>query len=382
MKIAIDARPLITRQVGGAEQRARNIMGALAALRTNHEFRLFYQRPEEAEHFDPSFVMDLPPNFVPEELGGYQFPLRFHMASRVLNTLARAIGRADPDVYLAFTPFVPRINACPVVPTIHDVSFELDPVVRRTTAGRYLRRLTTRSVAYARRIITVSTQTKSDTASVYGVNPDAIDVIYNGIDPIFTPTVDLPMRAKVHIDNDITGRYVLAVGADIPRRNYSRLLAAMRQLWDLQVRAQWVLAGRDDWKVSDIYHEARDAGVLGQLRFVHSPSNGELSELYCGATMTCCASSFEGFGLSVLESMACGTAAACSDMRSLREVAGDAAVYFAHDDAEAMAQAIGGLLEDAEYRRQLKYRGLQRAGLFTWKTAAELTLQTLEAAAR
>ena len=98
--------------------------------------------------------------------------------------------------------------------------------------------------------------------------------------------------------------------------------------------------------------------MLEKMRFVASPTNSELADLYRGATMTCCASSFEGFGLSVLESMACGISVACSDMRSLREVADDAAVYFSHDDEEAMGEAIAGLLEDAEYRRQLKYRGI------------------------
>jgi glycosyltransferase involved in cell wall biosynthesis len=147
-------------------------------------------------------------------------------------------------------------------------------------------------------------------------------------------------------------------------------------------RIRWVLAGRDDWNVSDIYAAARTAGALDRMRFVRSPSNVDLADLYRGATVTVCASSFEGFGLSVLESMACGTAVACSDMRSLREVAEDAAVYFPHDDAEAMGQAIAGLLEDAEYRRQLKYRGVYRAHLFTWQTAAQLTLATLEAAVK
>ena len=71
---------------------------------------------------------------------------------------------------------------------------------------------------------------------------------------------------------------------------------------------------------------------------------------------------------------------ACSDMRSLREVAEEAAVYFAHDDALAMGDTIAGLLEDAEYRRQLKYRGIRRASLFTWQTAAQLTLASLSAA--
>jgi len=69
-------------------------------------------------------------------------------------------------------------------------------------------------------------------------------------------------------------------------------------------------------------------------------------------------------------------------MRSLREVAADAAVYFSHDDAQSMGQAIAGLLEDAEYRRQLKYRGMRRAALFTWDTAAQLTLESLEIACR
>jgi glycosyltransferase involved in cell wall biosynthesis len=164
----------------------------------------------------------------------------------------------------------------------------------------------------------------------------------------------------------------------------------MQSVWRTEEgsRAQWVLAGRDDWKISDIYHMAREApavngiAVLDRIRFVRSPSNGELAELYRGAAMTCCASSFEGFGLSVLESMACGTAVACSDMRSLREVAEDAAVYFPHDDAQAMGEAIAGLLEDAEYRRQLKYRGIHRASLFTWGTAAQLTLASLAAAVK
>ena len=382
MKIAIDARPLVTKQMGGTQQRARAIVGALAELKNEHEYRLLYDWPAEAEQFDETFLKELPANFVPVEIGSYQFPTHMHLGARMLNALSRALGRAGADVYHAFTPFVPRTNACPVVPTVHDLSFELDPMVRRTTAGRELRKMTTWSVEYAARIVAVSSQTKSDIASVYAVNPEEIDVIYNGIDPIFTPAPELPPRTRVHTDNQISGAYLLAVGADIPRRNYARLLDALYPLWEGGVKVQWVLAGRDDWKVSDIYHQAREAGVLERMRFVTSPTNEELVQLYRGATITCCASSFEGFGLSVLESMACGTPAACSDMRSLREVAEDAAVYFSHDDPEAMSEAIGGLLEDAEYRRQLKYRGLARAGKFPWKTAAELTLKALEEAGK
>ncbi|HUO10645.1 MAG TPA: glycosyltransferase family 1 protein [Phycisphaerae bacterium] len=387
MIIAIDARPLVTRQIGGAEQRARNIVSAWIKQRPEHEFHLIYTRGIPApgaagadEHYDDSLLTNLPDNFHRVEISSYQFPSRFHMGTRVLNALSRSLGRTRADVYHAFTPYAPRTAVCPVVPTIHDLSFELDPVVRETAEGRELRVLTAKTMRFAERLIAVSSQTKYDIASIYRLSPDRIDVVYNGIDPAFAPPspTDLFKPAPVHIRNNITGQYVLAVGADIPRRNYPRMLDAMRAVWAGGSKAKWVLAGRDDWKISDIYAAARAAGVLDRMRFVAAPTNAELADLYRGATITCCASSFEGFGLSVLESMACGTAAACSDMRSLREVAEDAAVYFSHDDAEAMGEAIGGLLDDAEYRRQLKYRGLRRAQMFTWATAAQLTLASLE----
>ncbi|HVS72997.1 MAG TPA: glycosyltransferase family 1 protein [Phycisphaerae bacterium] len=387
MIIAIDARPLVTRQVGGAEQRARNLLSAWAASARRgdaagaHEFHLIYARPDDPA-FDDSCFTDLPWNFHPLEIGRFALPLPFPTGSRVLNALSRALARIRPDVYHAFTPVIPRTRLCPVVPTLHDLSYELDPLVRRTREARILRRAALASVRIADRFIAVSSQTKSDAEAIYRIPSAKIDVIYNGIDPVFQPAADLPVRAKIHNENNINAPYILAVGADIPRRNYARMLLAMRRVWsasDAPSALLWVLAGRDDWKMSDLYGEARAAGVLDKMRFVAGPTNAELAALYRAATLTCCASSFEGFGLSVLESMACGTAVCCSDMRSLREVAEDAALYFPHDDADAMGQAIAGLLEDAEYRRQLKYRGLYRASLFTWATAADLTLQSLAA---
>ncbi|MCL2645516.1 MAG: glycosyltransferase family 4 protein [Phycisphaerales bacterium] len=384
MIIALDARPLVHRQVGGVEQRGRNIFNAWLAsdeMSREHQFHLIYARPEKAELFDGSVLAALPENFRPHEISSYHMPSRLHLGTRVFNALARTLRTIKADVYHAFTPLAPRTATCPVVPTIHDLSFELDPTVRRTLEGRELRWMTQQGVDYASRLIAISSQTKDDIVSIYGMDAEHVDVVYNGIDPVFTPSAEVRMLQSVHRASRISGTYLLTVGADIPRRNYSRMLAAMRQVWESGSKALWVLAGRDNWQASNIYTEARKAGVIDKMRFVTSPSNRELADLYRGAAITCCASSFEGFGLSVLESMACGVAVACSDMQSLREVAGEAAVYFPHDDAEAMGQAIEGLLEDAEYRRQLKYRGLHRASLFTWTTAAQLTLESLTRAA-
>lgn len=386
MIIAIDARPLIRAQIQGAEQRARNILSAWARKGGEHQFQLIYPRlpREHSDAYDDSLLASLPGNFQRVEISSYNLPAHYPAGSRMINALARAIGRIKADVYHSFTPEVPRIAKCPVVPTIHDLSFELDPVVRRTAEGREMHRITAHSIKYSRRLISVSSQTKYDIASIYHVPAERIDVVYNGIDTAFSPlpATAIPQLTAIHAANNITAPYVLAVGADIPRRNYARMLSAMEWVWKTPEgsRTRWVLAGREEWKDSAIYAAAAKKDLLGRMRFVHTPNNHELADLYRMATVTCCASSFEGFGLSVLESMACGTAVACSDMRSLREVAEDAAVYFAHDDAQAMGQAIAGLLEDAEYRRQLKYRGIYRAGLFTWDTAAQLTLAALAAA--
>ena len=285
MIIAVDARPLVTRQIGGAEQRARNIVSAWMTGRTEHEFHLIYTHPPEGsdELYDDSLLTNLPDNFRRVEISSYQLPSRFHMGARVLNALARSLGRIRADVYHAFTPYAPRTGICPVVPTIHDLSFELDPVVRETAEGRELRTLTAMTMRYADRLIAVSSQTKYDIASIYRISPDRIDVIYNGIDSAFAPPppTDLFTPAPIHARNNITGQYVLAVGADIPRRNYARMLAAMRTVWATGAKAKWVLAGRDDWKISDIYAEAREAGVLDRMRFVVArPPTPELADLY------------------------------------------------------------------------------------------------------
>jgi glycosyltransferase involved in cell wall biosynthesis len=396
MIIALDARPLLRSQFQGVEQRARNILAAWVRSGVDHQFHLLYPRPAEqsgngggdttSHPYDESLLTSLPANFHREAISAFHIPARMAIGTRLLNPLIRALRRIKPDIYFAFDREVPRLKICPVVPTYHDLACELDPAVSRMPASRHLRRTARLGIREVRRVNAVSSQTKYDIASVYGLPPERIDVIYNGIDPAFTPLPPSTLAAAqlVHVANNISAPYLLTVGADIPRRNYARMLAAMQIVWSTPdgARTKWVLAGRDQWERSPIYAAARRAGVLDRMRFVATPGNAELADLYRGAMLTVCASSFEGFGLSVLESMACGAAVACSDMRSLREVAADAVVYFPHDDAQSMGQAIAGLLEDAEYRRQLKYRGLQRATLFTWDVAAQLTLDSLQAACR
>ena len=377
MIIAVDARPLVTRQISGIEQHARNVVAQWATQKLPHKFFLLFDKSAR-ENFDDSLLSSLPGNFEEVLIGSFHFPGHWLLGSRVLNAVDRMVRRYRADIYHSFSPVVPQTGACPVVQTIHDLSFELDPAVRRAPGSANMRRLTRRGVAWAKRVIAVSSQTKSDIASIYKIPAEKIDLVHNGINPAFGPAHKVAVREQLRATYGVQTPYILAVGADIARRNYGRMLTAMQMVWKDHPDLRLVLAGRADWKTAPIYEKALKADVLGKLVFVTSPTDEQLAQLYRDATLTCCASSFEGFGLSVLESLACGTPVACSDMRSLREVADEVCVYFPHDDAENMAQSILGLIDDVEYRRQLKYRGVQRAALFTWGQAAQLIMAVLE----
>jgi glycosyltransferase involved in cell wall biosynthesis len=380
--IALDARPLATGQVTGAEQFARNVVREWAAASPpDVRFLLLLDRRQaELQHWDLSFIEQLPPQFEAVSLRVLgEHPWLPHR--RVFGGLSRVLSRRGVDVFLSFTASVPYTRACPVVQTIHDMAAELDLSVRDTPAGRALRHATRAGARWASYIVTVSSQTRADVISLYGVPPQRVSVVFNGINPVFNTGNDLQLSVSLRQRYQINSQYILAVGSDIPRRNYGRLYLAMRMFWEKRPRIKLLLAGRSPWQDSPIYQRVQEGGDLGRCIFAVSPTDLELAQLYRDALCTCCASSFEGFGMSVLEALACGNPVACSDMRSLREVAADAAIYFAHDDQRSICEALMGLAEDPDYRRQLRTRGFARARLFSWSSTAQELLKVLRRAA-
>jgi glycosyltransferase involved in cell wall biosynthesis len=214
--------------------------------------------------------------------------------------------------------------------------------------------------------------------ALFQLPSDRIATIPNGINPIFTPVSDAALRRSLQDKYRLPRRYALLVGSDIRRRNYRLVLEALAKVFPGEPSLRVVFAGRQQWTNSELYRQAQAMGVLDQCVFIDSPGDDELAQLYRDATITICGSSFEGFGLSVLEAAACGCAVACSDMASLRELAEDAVVYFAHDDTQSMAEDIKMLLDDVDYRKLLIVRGLKRAGLYSWRTAAMRLIGALE----
>ncbi len=281
---------------------------------------------------DPALV---PPGIEPLPLAAHSQELR--MAWR----LPRLLRRVRPEL-AHFLHVIPPRCPCPAVLTIQDLSFERDRAVMSAWERRLFRTVVPRSARRAARILAISERTRDDLVELYGIPRERIVVTPLGVDPDFRP-------------GGVRGDYLLLVGAIEPRKDPLAAAKAARA-----VDRPLVVAGpvRD----SALERALQDEGA--DLRgYVPKP---ELVRLYQEAACVLFPSRYEGFGLPVVEAMACGTPVVARPDAALREVAGEAAVFADGDLADAVRTALA----DAE---QLSAAGLERAKRFTWEETARLT---------
>lgn len=324
MRIGIDCRKIADFGIGTY---IRGLLQALAAM--GGDQYVAFGGPEIAAMLPPGVehvVVDAPKYSVSE-----------------LFTIAYAANQSRLDLFHAPHYVVPFARV-PFVVTVHDLIHlhHHNPLARA-----YARSMIGRAVRRSRRVLTVSETVREQIASHFG-HREKIAVTPNGVDPLFTP--DGP-RAE--------GRYFLFVGNDKRHKNVERLLEAFGRLQGVQL----VLAGGAFGRFRD-----RERAVIAG--FV---SAEELASLYRGAIALVQPSVEEGFGLPVLEAMACGTAVITSNAPALIEVAGEAALHVNAQSAEDIAAAMQRVMRDDALRASLVARGTARARAFTWRRCAELT---------
>jgi glycosyltransferase involved in cell wall biosynthesis len=328
--VVVDA-DVLGRERTGDETYVRNLLRELAPLAASAELRIA--------------AVTRRPDLVPEGVDAVELLAR-SQELRMALLLPRLLRRLGASV--VHTQYVlPLRSPCPGVVTVHDLSFARRPELMGRKDRLIFRTLVPRAVRRAARVLTVSERTKRDLVEHYGVPPERVVVTPNGVDPAFHPPSDTVSQ----------GAYVLAVGAIQRRKNQLSALEAASA-----VGLPLVVVGPH--KDPALAEELRRGGA----RLEGYVDTDRLAELYRGAACLVQASSFEGFGLPIVEAMASGIPVVAVREPALVEVAGDAAVVVAEPD---LADGIRRALAE---RERLVAAGLERARAFTWRAAAERTL--------
>ena len=267
----------------------------------------------------------------------------------------------------------PVAARCPFVITIHDLSFVRFPHLFRPANRIYLNTMTRVSVRKAARVIAVSAHAAAESSLLLGAPEEKIDVVYHGVDPHFVP-LPADQVAAFREEKGLPDRFVLHVGTLEPRKNLIRLVEAFARIRDGGLKL--ILVGGKGWLYDELLQRIGELGVDEDVVLCGYVRNGELPLWYNAATVLAYPSLYEGFGLPVLEALASGTPVLTSNVSSLPEAAGEAALMVDPTDSEAIAGGLRQLLTDRSLRQELRGRGLEHAGRFSWLRSARETART------
>ncbi len=268
----------------------------------------------------------------------------------------------------------PILAPCPIVVTVHDLSFCLQPDLFHPSKRIYLQTLTRHTVRRARGVIAVSESTRQDLIRVLGIPPDRIVVVPNGVDDRMRPVENGELLRSFRAQHELPERFVLFVGTLEPRKNLVTLLQAYAKLRGRgRIDHALVLVGGKGWYYSEIYATAERLRLREHVLFAGFVPQEELPLWYNAADVFVYPSLYEGFGLPPLEAMACGTPVISSNVSAMPEVVGDAGLLVDPHDADAIAEALFRVLQDAQLHSFLRSAGIERASAYTWRATAQRT---------
>ncbi|HKR15344.1 MAG TPA: glycosyltransferase family 1 protein [Pyrinomonadaceae bacterium] len=368
MRIAIDAHS-VGAKLGGNESYAVNLIEALAQIDEVNDYTLYVTTAAAHDRFHQRW-----PNFK------VRTTLPHTPLIRIPLTLSAELRKHPVDVlHVQFTapPFCP----CPVVVSIHDLSFEHLPHTFHRRSRTQLRLTVRHSAKRAAKILTLSEHTRRDVVDTYGIDPARITAIPLAAPRHFSPVEDDRELQRVRHTYGIVGPYILSVGSIQPRKNLPRLINAYASLRGKYVAAELpklVLVGKCAWLYDETMRVLTQTGLQESVILTGYVPESDLPALYSDALCFVYPSYFEGFGLPPLEAMKCGAPVIVGNQTSLPEVVGDAALTVDPYDVASIAAAIETLMNDSDLRLELSVKGRSRAETFDWRDTARRTLQIYE----
>ncbi len=364
MTIGIDARSLIGKRAGVGRY-LYNLLKGLSAIDKENQYVLYFHEEVKERVVDrPNFnqrIIYLP------ILQNYFTWTHFRLPPELL------AHRTDIFHFPFYT--MPLLVSCPSVVTIYDITFHLHPEwfsLKGKVAQTPFCRLAARHVD---RIITCSETSKNDIQRAYSVPDDKIEVVYPAAGPEFAVMSRREARGLIGAKYGIKDKFFLYVGTIHIRRNIERLVRAFKLFLAKRPDHRLVLVGKVEWPYLDVKGLIEGLGLSGRVMHLGYVDDNVLPLIYNAAEVFLYPSLYEGFGLPVLEAMACGTPVIASRNSALRELFSDSALLIDPHSVEAMGDAMTLLSEDRGLREELVSKGLEKVKRFSWEEAAEKTLQ-------
>jgi len=366
MRLSVDAHA-IGLNLTGNEVYIRNLLRGIARLGPAAEV-IAYVSAEGAQSQVPAAFRVRKVSAVPHVRLGLDLPLR--------------LRQDKPDVvHVQYT--APIGCPVPVVVTVHDVSFIEHPEFFRRAQALQLRITVGRTVRRAARVLAPSEFSKRAILRAFGLPEERVVVVPNAVSDEFRPRPAAAAAEEIRRRYGIPSPFLLTVGDLQPRKNHEGLIRAFAELirCDPKLPHRLVIVGQDGWYGAQIRRMAARSGVVDRIHFPGFVPDEDLRLFYAACEVFVFPSLYEGFGLPILEAMACGRAVACSNTTAMREVADAAAVLFDPRDLGQMMRAIRDLIADPELRARRERLGLDWAGRFSWDRTAEKTFEVYWAVA-
>ena len=335
------------------------------------------------QHLPPTFAYQFYTRQAVEEASGSFVSSRLPTERRLVRIMWEQLvwpwiaWRQQLDLLHGMAFVTPFITPCPTIVTIFDLSFMHYPERYPRLQQRYLATQAARSCRQARRIITIAESGRQDVHHFFKIPLSQIDVVYPGVDAVYQPLPAQEVDAFRQREQ-LPEQFILHVGTLQPRKNILVLLKALALMGEAALPL--ILVGGKGWMFDEIFARVKALGLQEKVRFTGYVADDDLPLWYNAATLLAFPSVYEGFGLPIVEAMACGTAVIAANASSMPEAVGDAGVLFDPHNPTELAERMVNVLADPSRLATMREQGLAQAQKFSWERAGQETAVVYEKA--